>query len=247
MKPSSQRQNNESKPYRARYPANCTSARATLYNSERSRTEDYGEPEAEYYVDRDPWYTHSQLGRPCSETVWGHRMTMPRSAPAQNAVLAPVCPMQNAVTAPAQTTPGEVDMIRGARRHLPLDAPDVALREQRLLVYGERVRRVKAEAVYPEKGHACHSARPRRPMARQQWPEAADRRTPTPPVADGGDDIRPLGRPRQLRAEERISGTFGGSRIGRRNSWLHWLHRNAAVAHVHRDSYPKVRRRTLGM
>ncbi len=41
-------------------------------------------------------------------------------------------------------------------------------------------------------------------MAGQQWPEAADRRIPTPPIADGGDDVRAVGHPRQLQAEERI-------------------------------------------
>ncbi len=41
-------------------------------------------------------------------------------------------------------------------------------------------------------------------MAGQQWPEAADRCIPTLPVADGGDNVRAVGRPRQLRAEERI-------------------------------------------
>ncbi len=45
-------------------------ASATLYSAERSRTEDYGQPEAKYYVDREPWYTQSKLGRPCPETVW---------------------------------------------------------------------------------------------------------------------------------------------------------------------------------
>ncbi len=75
---------------------------------------------------------------------------------------------------------------------------------QRLLAYGERLRREEAEAVNPEAGRACHPARPHRPMAGQQWPEAADRRIPMPPAADGGDDIRAVGWTRQLQAEERI-------------------------------------------
>ncbi len=102
------------------------SGSAMLYSAEKSRTEDYGEPEADYYADRDPWYTQFQLGRLCPETVWGHRMAMPRSAPVQNAVLVSV-----------QTAPEEGDMICGARRYpVPLDAPDVALRGPRLLAYG---------------------------------------------------------------------------------------------------------------
>ncbi len=66
-------------------------------------------------------------------------------------------------------------MIRGARHHqVPLDAPDVALRGQRLLAYRERLRREETEAVNPAAGRACHPARPRQPMAGEQWPEAAD-------------------------------------------------------------------------
>ncbi len=125
MDPPSQHQNDESRPYRVRYPANRTSASATLYSAERSCTEDYGEPEVDYYADRDPWYTQSQLGTPFPETVWGHQMGIPRIAPTQNAVLVPVCPRQNAGIAPVQTVPGEGDMSHGARHHpVPLDALD---------------------------------------------------------------------------------------------------------------------------
>ncbi len=146
MDPPSLRQNSESRPYRGRYPANCTSASAMLYSAEKGRTEDYGEPEADYCMDRDLWYMQSQLGRPCPETIWGHRM--PRSAPTPNAVPAPVYPAPNAVPASVDPVPGEGDLIRGARRHpIPLDAPDVALRGQRLLAHGERLRREEAEAV----------------------------------------------------------------------------------------------------
>ncbi len=54
-------------------------------------------------------------------------------------------------------------------------------------------------------------------MAGQQWPEAADRRIPTPPIADGGDDVRAVGHPRQLQAEERIYvEPLGAPEIGRR-------------------------------
>ncbi len=63
---------------------------------------------------------------------------------------------------PVLTVPGEEGTIRGARRHpVPLDAPDVALRGQRLLAYGERLRREEAEAVNPAAGRARHPARPR--------------------------------------------------------------------------------------
>ncbi len=104
-------------------------------------TEDYREPEVDYYVDRDPWYTQSQLGRPCPETLWGHRMAMPRSVPALNAVPVPAYP------APADPVPMEGDLIRGARCHpIPLHVPDVALRGQQLLAYGERLLQEETEA-----------------------------------------------------------------------------------------------------
>ncbi len=41
-------------------------------------------------------------------------------------------------------------------------------------------------------------------MAGQQWLEAADRQIPVPPAAVGRDDIRAVGQPIPLRAEERI-------------------------------------------
>ncbi len=140
MDPASQRASDESRLYRERAPAQHASVSATAYGAERSHAVDYGEPETDYYVDRDPWYTQSQSGRPCPEAVWGHRTAMPRSAPAPNAVIAPARPVL--------TAPGEEDRIRGATRHpVPLDAPDVALRGQRQLAYGERLRREETEPV----------------------------------------------------------------------------------------------------
>ena len=106
---------------------------------------------------------------------------------------------------PNVTAPGEENAFHGARRQpVPLDAPDVALRGQRLLAYGERLQREEVETVNPAAGRARHPARPRRPVARQQWPEAAERRMPAPPATTGRDDARMMGQPRSLRAEERI-------------------------------------------
>ncbi len=195
--PSSQNASDELRPYREHTPVNHTSVGAMVYSAEQSHAADYGEPETHYYVDRDPWYTQSQSGRPCPETVWGYRMAVPRSAPTLNAVIEPA--------RPNLTTPGEEGTIRGVRCHpVPLDAPDVALREQRLLAYGERLRWEEAEAVNPTAGCARHPARPRRHMAGQQWPEVADRQIPAPSAAGGRDDIRAVGQTRPLRAEERI-------------------------------------------
>ncbi len=120
MYPASQRTSDKLRPYRERAPVNHASVGAPAYSAERSHAADYGEPETNCYVDRDPWYTQSQLGRPCPEAVWGYRTAMPRSAPTRNAMIEP--------TRPVLTAPGEEGTIRGARRHpVPLDAPNVAL------------------------------------------------------------------------------------------------------------------------
>ncbi len=183
---------------------------ATAYSAERNQAADYGDPETNYYVDRDPWYTQSQSGRPCPETVWGYRKTMPRSVPAPNAMTEPA----RSVLA-AQ---GEESTIRGAGHHpVSLDAPDVALRGQRLLAYGERLWWEEAEVINPAPGRARHPARPHRTMARQQWPEAAEREMPAPHAAGGRVDILSVGQPRPLRAEERIYvEPPGAPEIGRR-------------------------------
>ncbi len=126
MDPSSQRASDEPRLYTECAPVNHASSGATAYSAEGSHAADYGEPETNYYIDRDHWYTQSQSGRPCPEAVWGYRTTMPRNAPTPNAVIEPACPML--------TAPGEEGTIRGARRHpVPLHAPDVALQGQRLL------------------------------------------------------------------------------------------------------------------
>ncbi len=152
MDPSSQRASDELRPYRERGPVNHANVGATAYSAGRSHAADYDEPKTNYYVDRDLWYTHTQSGRPCPEAVWGYRTAMPRSAPAPSAVIEP---MRSVLTAP-----GEEGMIRGARRHpVPLDAPDVALRGQRLLAYGEQLRWEEAEVVNPAAGHARHPER----------------------------------------------------------------------------------------
>ncbi len=197
MDSSSQRASEEPRLFRERAPVNHASLSATAYSAERSHATDYDEPETTYYVDRDPWYTQSQSGRPCPETEWGYRTTMPRSVPMPNAMMEPACPILVA--------PGEESTIHGAGRHpVPLDAPDVALQGQRLLAYGEWLRQEEAEVVNLAAGCARHPARPCRPMARQQWPEAAERQMAVPPAAGGRDDIRAVEQPRPLRAEERI-------------------------------------------
>ncbi len=88
MDPSSQRASEEPRLYRERAPANHARLGAMAYSAERSHAADYGEPETNYYVDRDLWYTQSQSGRPCPEPVWGYcTKNRTRKVPTLNAVL----------------------------------------------------------------------------------------------------------------------------------------------------------------
>ncbi len=66
------------------------------------------------YIVRDPWYTQSQLGRPCPEAVWGYRTTTSRNVPESDRANA--------------TARREENAFQGARcQSVPLDAPDAAL------------------------------------------------------------------------------------------------------------------------
>ncbi len=88
--------------YRERAPVTNASSGVTTYGVDRSCTADYSEPEIDGYIARDPWYTQSQSGRPCPETVWGHRTAMSRNVPE--------------LDRPNVTVPGEEDASHGARR-----------------------------------------------------------------------------------------------------------------------------------
>ncbi len=84
------------------------------------------------------------------------------------------------------------DGYSGAQRHpVPLDAPDVALWDQRLLAYGERLRREEAEII-PEPGRACPTSRPHRPPMDCQAPDMRVRQPRAPPIADQIADIREI-------------------------------------------------------
>ncbi len=105
---------------------------------------------------------------------------------------------------PRRTNPNH-SAFHGARRQtVPLVAPDVALRGQRLLAYGERLPREEIEAGHPAAGCERHSARPHQPPARQEWLETVEGQMLAPPAAAGRDDARVIGQPRPLRAEKRI-------------------------------------------
>ena len=84
-------------------------------------------------------------------------------------------------------------------------------------------------------------------MAGQQWPEATDRQIPVPLAAGGRDDIRAVGQPRPLRAEERIYvEPPGAPEIGRRPLYLGAeqpmpLHRETPVYEDHYRAAPAPR------
>ncbi len=154
MDPSSQRARDHPRLYRERAPVNHASSGVTAYDTERNHVADYGEPEADCYTHRDPWYTQSQSGRPCPETVWGYRTAMSRSLPVPNDVIEP--------NRPNVAASGEESALRGTGRYpVPLDAQDVALWGQRLLAYEERLWREETEAVNPAAGCERNPARPR--------------------------------------------------------------------------------------
>ena len=218
---SSLRACDEPRLYRERVPVTNASSGVTMHEVDRSCAADYGEPEMDGYIVRDPWHTQSQSGRPCPETVWGYRAAMSRNVPE---------PDRANVAAPKEESASQ-----GARRQpVPLDAPDVALRGQRLLAYGERLRREEAETGNPGAGCACHPARPRRPTARQEWLETVEGQVPALPAVVERDDVRMRGQTRPLRAEERIYvEPPGAPEIGRRpldlNAGQHNVAQNECV------------------
>ncbi len=236
---SSLRACDEPRLYQERAPVTNASSGVTTYGVERSCTTDYGEPEADGYIARDPWYTQSHPGRPCPETMWGYRTAMSRDVPD---------PDRHAV--PAHR---DEDASQGARRkQVPLDAPDVALRGERLLAYGERLCQEEVETGNSGAGRAHHPARPHRPTAKQEWLETVEGWMPAPPAATGTDDVRMMGQPRLLRAEERICvEPPGAPEIGRRpldfNAGQHNVAQNERVmmrpvhlrqqARVYEDQY----------
>ena len=213
---SSLRACDEPRLYRERVPVTNASSGIATYGIDGNCTADYGEPEVDGYIARDPWYTQSQSGRPCPETVWGNRTAMSSNVPEPER--------------PNVSMPGEEDASHGARhRTVPLDAPDVALRGQRLRAYGERLWREEVETGNPGAGRAHHPARPRRPTARQEWLEPVEGQMPAQTAAVGRANGRMMGQPRPLRAEERIYvEPPGAPGVGRRPLDLNVGHPNVA-------------------
>ncbi len=133
-----------------------------------------------------------------------YRTTMPRRVPELDRTSA--------------TAPREENVSQRARRHpVPLDAPDVALRGQRLQAYEERLQREEGGLGNPGAGRARHPARPRRPPARQEWLETGEVRMPAKIAAVGRDDAGMRGPAGPVRNEERIYvEPPGAPEIGRR-------------------------------
>ena len=103
-------------------------------------TEDCCEPEGDCYSSRDPWYTQSQTSRPTYDVVWGSQQSRPVTATGMSA---------------AAAWHPERDYSRSQRHPVPVDAPDAALRGQRLMAYEERLRREEGRA-----GQGMGRARP---------------------------------------------------------------------------------------
>ncbi len=116
----------ETRPFRLGHPAGHAGASATVTRATYGVTEDCCEPEGDCYSSRDPWYTQSQTSRPTYDVVWGSQQTRPVTAMGMSA-------------AAAWQSEGD-DYSRSQRQPVPLDAPDVALRGQRLMAYEERLR-----------------------------------------------------------------------------------------------------------
>ena len=84
------------------------------------------------------------------------------------------------------------DGYSGAQRHpVPLDAPDIALRGQRLLAYGERLRHEEAEIIQ-EQGWARLAGRLHRPSMDRQAPEVRVRQPRAPLISDQLAEVREI-------------------------------------------------------
>ncbi len=121
----------ESRPLRLEQPMGRAGASATVTHATYGETDDCCEPEDDCYSSRDPWYTQSQTIRPTYDVVWGSQQSRPVTA--------------TGMSAAAAWHPEGNDYSRNQRHPVPLDVPDVALRGQRLMAYGERLRQEEGQ------------------------------------------------------------------------------------------------------
>ena len=155
----------ESRPFRLGHPAGCAGASATVTHATYGETDDCCEPKGDCYSSQGPWYTQSQTGRPTYDVVWGSQQSRLMTA--------------TGMSAAATWHPERDDCSRTQRHPVPLDAPDVALRGQRLMAYEERLRREEGQ-VRQESGRARPSSGSYRPPMERLGPEARVRRPRTP-------------------------------------------------------------------
>ena len=155
-------------------------ASATVTHATYGETDDCCEPEDDCYSSRDPWYTQSQTIRPTYDVVWGSQQSRPVTA--------------TGMSAAATWHPEGNDYSRNQHHPVPLDAHDVALWGQRLMVYAGRLRREEGQ-VSQESGRARPSSRSHRPRMERLGPEARVRRPHKPLLADRLADARELAPP----------------------------------------------------
>ncbi len=110
----------------------------------------------------------------------------------------------------------EDDYSRSQRHPVPLDAPDVALRGQRLMAYEEKLRREEGRASQ-EIGRARPASRQQRPPVERMGPAAGVKWPRTPLLVDRLADAEDLAPPRQLEAgQELFREPRDAPQIGRR-------------------------------
>ncbi len=179
----------ETRPFRLGHPARRVGASATVTRATYEETEDCCEPEGDCYSSRDPWYTQSQTSRPTYDVVWGSQQSRPKTA--------------TGMSAAAAWHPEGDDYSRSQRHPVPLDAPDVALRGQRLMAYEERLRREEGR-VSLETGRAWLSNRSYRPLVERMGPAAGVRRPRTPLLVDRLAEAEELAPPQQREVEHEL-------------------------------------------
>ncbi len=107
------------------------------------------------------------------------------------------------MSAAAAWHPEGDDYSRSQRHPVPLDAPDVALRGQRLMAYEERLRREEGR-VSLETGRAWLSNRSYRPLVERMGPAAGVRRPRTPLLVDRLAEAEELAPPQQREVEHEL-------------------------------------------
>ncbi len=179
----------ESRPFRLGHPAGRAGVSATITRNTYGGTDECCELEDYCYSSRDPWYTQSQASRATFDVVWSSQQSRPMTA--------------TGMSATATLNPEGNDYSRTQRHPVPLDAPDVALRGQRPMAYGEKLRR-EEEQISQESGRAGPTGRPHRPPMERLGPEARVRRPRTPLLVDRLTDAGELAPLRQQGAEPEL-------------------------------------------